>query len=98
MGVLTGALGDMTTLGARGRLCLAGGVGEAALAPLLAAPPPLIAGAWKAAELDCMPALGCGPGIGAPAWGWVGASVLGSCLFRDSTRLEVEEVGVAAGD
>ena len=38
------------------------------------------------------------PGIGAPAWDCVGPSGPGSGLFRESTRLEVDEVGVACAD
>ncbi len=41
--MLTGALGEITTLGLSGRLCLAGVVGVAELAPLLGLVP-LIAG------------------------------------------------------
>jgi len=45
----------------------------------------------------------CGaPAGGAPGPGWVGPSGPGNGLFRASTRLDVEEVGVAdaepAGD
>jgi hypothetical protein len=48
------------------------------------------------------PVAGAPPGMGAPACVWVGPSEPGSGLFLDSTRLEVDEVGVAwaelAGD
>ena len=36
--------------------------------------------------------------MGAPAWDCVGPSELGSGLFRGSTRLDVDEVGVACAE
>lgn len=70
---LTGTLGDMTTLGARGRLCLAGVVGWPALAPLggLLA---FMAGGWYVLEFCCEFVFAGGAGSGAPAWLCVGTS------------------------
>ena len=93
----------MTTLGASGWPCRYGVVVPMELAPLLGLLPPMDWCDWDILALFCMfnPLAGA-PGIGAPACVWVGPSDAGSGLFRDSTRLEVDEVGVAwaelAGD
>lgn len=98
-----GALGEMTTLGASGWPCREGVDGPIEVGPLLGLLPPIDWCDWKMLELFCMftPAAGA-PGMGAPAWVCVGPSGPGSGLFLDSTRLEVDDVGVAwaelAGD
>ena len=99
--ILTGVeLCETTTLGGSGTLCLAGVEEPAWVVPLLG--PPLREDGWYMLEFCCAfrPAPGP-PGIGAPAWLCVGPSA-GRGLFRESTRLEVDDVGVAwaelAGD
>lgn len=97
---LTGTLGEITTLGfSGGRECRAGVDGPLILAPLLGLPPIKLVG-WNVFEdvVCCALALAGGPGMGAPGCICIGGSLLGNGLFRDSTRLDVDEVGVADGE
>lgn len=90
--VLTGALGDITTLGASGWPCLPGVDG-----PPGKPWPPLAEGPPRGGNRPWLVAFEGGwPGIGAPGCDCVAASNGG--LPRESTRLLVDDDGVAAGD
>jgi hypothetical protein len=93
----TGALGEMTTLGVIGWLCRLDAV-EPAWPVLPPAFEPACAWCpwnmfWFGWACCC-----CWPGDGAPAWDWVGPSGPGIGLLRESTRFEVEDVGVACAE
>lgn len=95
-GTHTGALGDTITLGGR-RPCLLGVPNPLSNGTTLGLCPPAPCCCWKppgaCPKLELMAAA---PEGGAPGPDWVGPS--GRDLLRASTRLEVEEVGVAWAD
>ena len=88
----------MTTLGAKDWLCRPGVEGPEEADPLVE-----LMDDGNLSTFCCPLEFAAGaPGIGAPALDCNGPSGPGSGLFRESTRLDVEEVGVAwaepAGD
>ncbi len=89
----------MTTLGAKGWPCLPGVLGAADPEPFVGLVPGIGINELKVSAPGLAAALSADtPGIGAPGCVCVGPSGAGMGLVRESTRLDVEDEGVACAE